>query len=95
MVILWILLAIFLFLILVLVGYYIYLATSYYRIEDDLKIKIEENAMQCINLGEKYSILTTNIGFGAYSDSYTFFMDRGVMEMVRLIMVGIVKQEVN
>ena len=63
------------------VCYVVYVAVQYYRIEDNLALEIDagqtaESAMT----GQNYSIVTYNIGFGAYSPEYSFFMDSGVME---------------
>ena len=63
------------------VCYVVYVAVQYYRIEDNLTLEIDagqtvESAMS----GQNYSIVTYNIGFGAYSPEYSFFMDSGVME---------------
>lgn len=64
---------------LVLVGYVIYLSCTYYRIEDNQVLEIENNQVQQISLNEEYSITTFNIGFGAYSQDFDFFMDTGEM----------------
>lgn len=64
---------------LVLAGYVIYLSCTYYRIEDNQVLEIENNQVQQISLNEEYSITTFNIGFGAYSQDFDFFMDTGEM----------------
>lgn len=60
--------------------YYAYMALSYYRIEDNLEletISTDENNLLLTNTS--YSISTYNIGFGAYEQNYSFFMDTGEM----------------
>ena len=68
-------------LILVAAGYMIYVAASYTRIKDNLPLAANNvnNQPTEVVLGEEYEILTYNIGFGAYSPKYSFFMDKGVM----------------
>lgn len=70
-------------LILVVVGYVSYVLISYYRIEDNLSLSvnsaIDTNAKNSTNLsvGTTYTATTFNIGFGAYTPEFTFFMDGG------------------
>ncbi len=66
-------------LILVAVGYVIYVAASYSRIGDNLPLAVKNNNENIAEIGEEYEILTYNIGFGAYSPEYSFFMDKGEM----------------
>ena len=58
-------------------GYFAYLMIQYSRIEDKLPLEVAQNASSGVNVGEEYSIATWNLGFGAYSDDYSFFMDGG------------------
>lgn len=65
-------------LVLVVGCYVLYLFTSYHRIEDNQVLTIDEGAaLKAITPGEAYTIATNNIGFGAYSSDYSFFMDGG------------------
>ena len=70
-------------LVLALVVYLLYLVLSYHRIEDNLALQVEtsgESAQQekkSLTTGETYSALTYNIGFGAYTPDFSFFMDGG------------------
>lgn len=73
-----ILLAIILVLILIVGGYIIYLQVNYYRIEDNFELTIENNPTIEIDTANSYEIMTYNTGFGAYSQEYSFFMDKGV-----------------
>lgn len=66
--------------VLILAVYIIYLYASYYRIEDNQELQVEtisDNTSlgDAITTGEKYSALTYNIGFGAYTPDFSFFMD--------------------
>lgn len=64
--------------ILIIIGYAVYILTSYYRIEDNLKLQIENLAeFDIVDVNNQYTISTYNIGFGAHSQDYTFFMDKG------------------
>jgi len=60
------------------VGSYVaYVAGSYHRIGDiDLEIS-SKSKEAVVPTGENLTITSYNIGFGAYSDQYTFFMDAG------------------
>lgn len=65
-------------LVLVVVGYVLFIFTSYYRIEDKLNVEVEKEAeIELVDTSKEYTISTYNIGFGAHSQDYTFFMDTG------------------
>ena len=64
---------------LVVAGYVIYLSKTYYRIEDNQTLEIENNSSKILETNTQYSALTYNIGFGAYTPTYDFFMDEGIM----------------
>ena len=64
---------------LILVGYVIYLSATYYRIDDNQTLDVTNNQTAQISLNEDYSITTYNIGFGAYTQDFDFFMDTGEM----------------
>lgn len=64
---------------LIVLGYAVYVAVQYYRIEDNLALTTSQNAEQKVALGQEYSVVSYNVGFGAYSPQYSFFMDEGVM----------------
>ena len=65
--------------IIAVVGSYIaYVCIQYDRIDDNFAITIENNQSGVVNIGDEYSIATYNIGFGAYSHDFSFFMDSGV-----------------
>lgn len=58
-------------------GYIVYLACQYYRIADNTKVAVENNQTALVNLSQEYTITSYNIGFGAYSQDFSFFMDAG------------------
>lgn len=67
-------------LILIAGGYVISVFASYHRIEDNLKLEPEllgNTDSGKVALNTTYSIMTYNIGYGAYSRDYSFFMDGG------------------
>lgn len=64
---------------LVLVGYFIYLQSNYYRIADHQKLTIKHSQTKKLQSQHEYTLSTYNIGFGAYSPDFTFFMDKNQM----------------
>lgn len=76
-------------LLLVLAAYVIYVFAAYYRLPDKLSLEVMRNGEEpAWDTGEgqeedgfpggrTYSIMTYNIGFGAYRPEYSFFMDGG------------------
>ena len=63
-------------------GYVAYLETTYSRIEDGVAVECEgasSTGATQVEPGRTYTVATYNIGFGAYTPDYTFFMDTGVM----------------
>ncbi len=63
--------------ILIVGSYVIYVCAQYSRIKDNKGISINNNQELKVNIGEEYSISTYNIGFGAYTHDFSFFMDTG------------------
>lgn len=71
-------LIILLVLVLLFVGYCAYVLLSYHRIDDNVNLDVQGTASEStLKIGEKYRITSANLGFGAYSDDYSFFMDGG------------------
>lgn len=60
-------------------GYALYLETHYYRIADNQQETIAGNQSSILQAGKTYRASTYNVGFGAYTPDYTFFMDEGIM----------------
>ena len=66
--------------ILIVAGYVIYVAAQYYRIDDKKTLEVSGTAeYESVSIDTRYSVTTYNLGFGAYSPEYSFFMDTGVM----------------
>lgn len=63
--------------ILVVLSYLLYVVLSYHRVGDNLTLEIEGDAENIASVNTEISLLTYNIGFGAYSADYSFFMDGG------------------
>lgn len=71
-------LAVFCAVLLVVITYVAYVMISYKRLPDNLPQEVEGTASQgAVSVGEEYVIATQNLGFGAYTADYTFFLDGG------------------
>lgn len=58
--------------------YVAYVIVTYHRIEDMHPLTVEgEAGYDTVSLGVEYTIVTQNLGFGAYTRDFTFFMDGG------------------
>ena len=66
-------------LLLIVIAYVIYVFAAYERVEDNAKLEVvsSQSPEKTVPTGEKLSITSWNIGFGAYTDEYSFFMDGG------------------
>lgn len=66
-------------------GIYIgYMMIAYYRLPDKLTLEVKKSGSDGdfaqefqVKQGEEYLIMTYNIGFGAYTEDFSFFMDGG------------------
>lgn len=65
---------------LVLGVYILYIQLQYYRIDDNLALDVENAQTEKLDDDGKYSVMTYNIGFGAYNHDFSFFMDSGTMK---------------
>ena len=71
-------LSFFLAVLIVAISYVCYVVFSYSRIEDNVNIDVfNVNDNSSVNVGQSYSALIYNLGFGAYTPDFTFFMDGG------------------
>lgn len=62
----------------VVIAYLLYVVCSYDRIPDGLECNIDRaECGEKAELGKEYTIVTQNVGFGAYTPEFTFFMDGG------------------
>lgn len=57
-----------------------YVVVTYYRIDDNTQIQGDNPQTTIMAKDGEYSIVTYNVGFGAYDQEFTFFMDQGVMQ---------------
>lgn len=63
------------------VGVYVaYMSVLYYRIPDNTPVETKNAQSAVLQPGKSYSVLTYNIGFGAYNHDFSFFMDEGEMK---------------
>ena len=68
------------FLALILVAaiiYVIYVFATYYRIEDNLELEVGGSGSGAVSVGKEQTVISYNIGFGAYTPDFGFFMDGG------------------
>lgn len=70
--------------VLVVLAYVLYVVVDYNRIPDNTELKINKatdvdsiESMGQVPLGTELCITTYNVGFGAYSQDFSFFMDGG------------------
>ena len=71
-------------LVLIVLAYVIYVFAAYYRVEDWQTLSVVHcDAASAAPMadapqtGVTYRVSSANVGFGAYSDAYRFFMDGG------------------
>ena len=77
------LLAVLLVLVLVILGYVVYVFSSYERIDDNQTLEVHPGQEDTLTAGTVQRVLSYNLGFGAYSDDFSFFMDGGVESRAR------------
>ena len=63
--------------VLVAVAYVGYVFLTYSRIEDNKPLEVGGTAEAVAKIGEEYTVVSLNVGFGAYTADFTFFMDGG------------------
>ncbi len=64
-------------LLLAAISYAAYVLATYYRVPDNQVLSVSDKTGEKAPIGERLTLMTYNIGFGAYSDDYSFFMDGG------------------
>ena len=67
-------------LLLTVLSYLLYVVADYRRIPDDIALEVKSNQTSAATADGEYTVMTYNVGFGAYSPDYTFFMDTGIMK---------------
>ncbi len=65
------------------IGYLLYVVLRYYRVADRQPLTVDGAATHAAPINEPLSLITYNIGFGAYSPDYSFFMDGGEYSRAR------------
>lgn len=65
------------FIIIFVIIYAIYMQAHFYRIPDHQKLNVGNNQTRVLQPGKEYTATTYNVGFGAYNQHYSFFMDNG------------------
>ena len=60
--------------------YLVYLILTYKRIEDNTTLEIVNPSSQVLEMGKEYKAATYNVGFGCYSEDYSFFMDSSLWD---------------
>ncbi|MBR2764722.1 MAG: endonuclease/exonuclease/phosphatase family protein [Blautia sp.] len=58
-------------------AYVLYAFASYSRIEDNQELEVQGSVSQALAADTEYTAVSYNIGFGAYTADFTFFMDEG------------------
>ncbi len=72
-----VLLGIIILVILIVVGYILFMTVTDYKPEDKIKLSIERQTDNKLNLNDSFSIATFNIGYAGMDDEQDFFMDGG------------------
>lgn len=58
--------------------YVLYVVCSYSRIDDNLALEVNAGVgSDSVETEKEYTVVTQNVGFGAYTPDFTFFMDGG------------------
>ena len=63
-----------------IVGYLIYMETSYGRIDDGTHLGVSRDVNEVVARDVEYTALTYNIAYGAFTPKFTYFMDEGIMQ---------------
>ena len=64
-------------LLVVVAGYVAYVFITYSRIDDNTELEVSGSSDQALQADWEYTAVSYNIGFGAYTPDFTFFMDGG------------------
>ena len=72
-----VILIILLIVLLIIAGYVAYVFISYHRIDDKLAIEPVNKQPRALESDKELTLVSWNVGFGAYNEDYSFFMDGG------------------
>ena len=67
----------------IIAAYVVYVFADYHRLEDRLPLTPDGSANETLQTQTVYRALSYNLGFGAYSADYSFFMDGGTESRAR------------
>jgi len=59
-------------------GYLAYVFIAYHRLPDNIALEVSGTSEAILTESQPYRIATYNVGFGAYSADFSFFMDGGI-----------------
>ncbi len=68
---------------LIVLLYLAYVIISYHRLDDNLPLEVQNPIEGSVSSGERYRLVSWNIGFGAYVSDFGFFMDGGTESWAR------------
>lgn len=68
--------------------YVVYLQLQYHRIPDHTELEIKNSSGKVMAHDKTYTAMTYNIGFGAYSQDYSFFMDESIQKDTKKVIKG-------
>ena len=68
---------------LIIIIYVGYVFITYYRIDDNQVLQINDNTSKVLPVNTQISATTYNVGFGAYSPDFSFFMDGGTESVAK------------
>ena len=68
---------------LIVLIYVAYVFISYYRLDDNLTLEVQNAKTGVVETEQQYKLLSWNIGFGAYEADYDFFMDGGTQSWAK------------
>ena len=71
------LLCVVLVILVVVIGYASYVFIDYERIEDNLELSVNDNTANKVKVSNELKAISYNIGFCAYTQDFSFFMDGG------------------
>jgi exonuclease III len=66
--------------IVIVAAYVLYVILTFYRIDDNTQLLVENNQKSIVEINQEYTLMTYNVGFGAYQQDYSFFMDCGTLK---------------
>ena len=83
------------FIVVIVLGYIIYLYASYHRIEDNKSLSVESHTetKQTLTTGKQYSAITYNIGFGTYTPAFLWMEENHLGQIARKVFLKQLKMQ--